>query len=181
MVSMSGPSYWPLVLAVAATLATPSRAQVATGVAARLQDAALREAIDTAFASDGRGVCLVARSGRLVLHRAHGRVADRGPKVTSATLFDIGTLAAPFTVAALLRLSMSGRLELTDPVARHLPDLPDDWHDVTVRDLVSHRAALPSDVSFVAGDAADRGRFVAHLLREPPRYRPGRYTGRARE
>lgn len=68
-------------------------------------------------------VALVARHGRIAHLRAYG-VADldsRAPMQTD-TIFRIASMSKPVASVALLMLAEEGKLRLTDPVARFLPE-----------------------------------------------------------
>ena len=89
----------------------------------------------------------VVKDGGVVLSRGYGvrRVGEPGP-VGDGTLFGIASNSKAFTGAALSILVEEGRVGWDDPVTRHLPELQmyDPWvsREITVRDLVTHRAGL---------------------------------------
>ncbi len=89
----------------------------------------------------------VVKDGDVVLSQGFGvrRVGEPG-LVTEDTLFGIASNSKAFTTAALSILVEEGRLAWDDPVTRHLPEFQmyDPWvsREITVRDLVTHRAGL---------------------------------------
>lgn len=89
----------------------------------------------------------VVKDGEVVLARGYGvrQVGEPGP-VTEDTLFAIASNTKAFTCAALAILVEEGRIGWDDPVTRHLPEfqMHDPWvtREMTVRDLVTHRAGL---------------------------------------
>ncbi len=92
----------------------------------------------------------VGRRGQLVRLRGYGTL-DHSPGSASATpftLFDLASLTKAIgTTTAVLVLAEEGRLELDDPVVRHLPEFSraDPRKDaVTLRDLLLHRGGLPA-------------------------------------
>ena len=95
-------------------------------------DAARLSRIDTHFAryvDDGRlagTTVAVARRDRVV-HLSHYGLADveAGRPVADDTLWRIYSMTKPITSVAALMLYERGLLELTDPVARHLPAFAD--------------------------------------------------------
>jgi len=94
------------------------------------------------------GVALaVVHDGRTVVARGYGvrRLGAPAP-VDEHTLFGIASNTKAFTCAALATLVEEGRLAWDDPVTKHLPafQMHDPWvtREVTVRDLVTHRAGL---------------------------------------
>jgi CubicO group peptidase (beta-lactamase class C family) len=98
------------------------------------------------FGVPGMAVAVV-KDGRVVLAKGYGvRRAGESAPVDADTLFGIASNTKAFTCAALSILVEEGKLAWDDPVTKHLPDfqMHDPWvtREVTVRDLVTHRAGL---------------------------------------
>ena len=96
----------------------------------------------------GLAVALV-QDGRVVFTKAYGvREIHKPAPATTRTLFAIGSTTKAMTAAGLAMLVDEGRLRWDDPVIRHLPAfvLSDPYltREVTVRDLVTHRAGMPN-------------------------------------
>ncbi len=86
----------------------------------------------------------VVKNGKVVLARGYGvRELGKPGKVDADTLFTIASNSKAFTVAALGMLVAQGRLHWDDPVTHYLKgfELNDPWvtHEITVRDLLTHR------------------------------------------
>ncbi len=66
-----------------------------------------------------------------------------GHEPDSDTQYRIGSLTKTFVAVLVMRLRDEGRLDLADPLARHLdaPEVP----DVTIAQLLSHTAGLASE------------------------------------
>ena len=98
------------------------------------------------FAVPGMAVAVV-KEGRVVHAKGYGvrRLGEPGA-VDADTLFGIASNTKAFTCAAISMLAEDGRLDWDDPVTRHLADFQmyDAWvtREVTLRDLVTHRAGL---------------------------------------
>jgi CubicO group peptidase (beta-lactamase class C family) len=91
----------------------------------------------------------VVKDGEVVFAKGYG-VLELG-KPDSAdenTLFAIGSTTKAMTAAALGILVDEGKLGWDDPVTKHLPWFqlrdPVVTREVTVRDLLTHRAGLPN-------------------------------------
>lgn len=115
-------------------------------------------------------VSLVARRGKLVHHQAIGmlRLEDRTPMPEEA-IFRIASMSKAVTSTAILMLHEEGRLLLTDPVSKFIPefkeaqvavsrgegtsefDLVPAQREITLRDLLTHTAGL----SYGAGPAEE--------------------------
>jgi CubicO group peptidase (beta-lactamase class C family) len=83
-------------------------------------------------------------------------------RATSTTVYRVGSVTKMFTAAAVLQLAEEGRLALTDPVSRHLPEYPSGAR-VTVGQLLSHCSGVPDYMSL--GERVMR-QLPASLTRE---------------
>jgi len=97
----------------------------------------------------GPGVAIaVVKDGRVVLSRGYGNLELGKPNaVDTQTLFAIGSATKAMTAVALGMLVDEGKINWDDPVTKHLPQfqLYDAYvsREITVRDLLTHRAGLP--------------------------------------
>src|SRR5882762_1620502 len=87
-------------------------------------DAALRADVDAEVIPGA--VVLVMRAGRLAFFESFG-YADRNSHrpMRLDSVFRIASMTKPITVVAALMLLEQGKLLLTDPVSRYLPELRD--------------------------------------------------------
>ncbi len=98
------------------------------------------------FAVPGLSVAVV-KDGRVAHAKGYGvRRVGEAAAVDADTLFGIASNTKAMTCAAISMLADEGRLDWDDPVTKHLPDFQmyDPWvtREVTLRDLVTHRAGL---------------------------------------
>ena len=114
--------------------------------AARLSEpealSAFRTFLDQASAADKfSGTALVAHDGKTVFEQAYG-FADRAKKSPNQldTQFRIGSMNKMFTAVAVMQLVQSGKVKLTDPLAKYLPDYTnkDVAAKVTIHHLLTH-------------------------------------------
>lgn len=91
-----------------------------------------------------QGSVLLAR-GDQVLHEKSYGFADLPTKRPNgkATRFKLISISKTLVTVAIMRLVENGKLALTDPVAKHLPDWPAAWSQVTVHDLLDHTSGIP--------------------------------------
>jgi CubicO group peptidase (beta-lactamase class C family) len=89
------------------------------------------------------GSALVARGGRVLLHKGYG-LADRARSrpYTAETLFDVASISKQFTAAAILKLEMEGKLRVEDPLGRFFPAAPADKAAITLHQLLTHTSGL---------------------------------------
>lgn len=96
-------------------------------------------------------VVLVGRHGKVVYRRAFGhRALVPSPEpMTVDTVFDMASVTkVAATATSILRLVEEGRVRLADPVGRYLPGFAAGGGaraEVTVEQLLTHRAGLPPD------------------------------------
>jgi CubicO group peptidase (beta-lactamase class C family) len=67
---------------------------------------------------------------------------------TPDTKFRLGSISKQFTASCILRLEEQGKLKVTDPVKKYLPDAPPAWDRITIHHVLSHTAGIPSFTSF---------------------------------
>lgn len=88
----------------------------------------------------------VVRDGKVLLEHGYGLRRLGGEAVDEHTLFAIGSTTKAMTAALIGMLVDEGKLDWDDPVTRHLPSFAVDdaylTHEITVRDLLTHRAGL---------------------------------------
>jgi D-alanyl-D-alanine carboxypeptidase len=130
----------------------PDTGEPTESVPGRLDDGAIARLLDDRLgkrAADSllSGAVLVAHDGRTVFGRAYG-IADRRRNTpnTIETKFTLASMGKMFTAIAIGQLVEQGRVALDSPIARYLPDYPNQGfaRTATVRHLLSHRSGLGS-------------------------------------
>lgn len=70
---------------------------------------------------------------------------DRRAPVTTAHLFQIGSISKSFVAVALLRLADQGKIDLDRPVLDFAPDMPIEDKRVTTAHIINHAAGFPGN------------------------------------
>lgn len=139
-------------LGASALLALPSPTRAQSIDPARVQwtvDSLLTASIETGQAAGI--VVVVARSGETLVLRGYGQAdVENDVPMTSEHVFPIASVTKQFTAAAVLKLVEQGKVELDDPITRHLPDAPTQGQPITIRQLLSHTSGM-QDVTEVPG------------------------------
>jgi CubicO group peptidase (beta-lactamase class C family) len=110
---------------------------------------------DTLRRWDVPGISIsIVKDGQVVLSRGYGvRDPRSGAPMTGSTLVPTASLTKAFTAVALGTLVDEGALTFDGPVRAYLPGftMPDAaaTHEVTIRDLLSHRSGLSGRNDFV--------------------------------
>ncbi len=125
----------------------------------------LTATIDEAIESDeiAGAVTLVSRRGKVVYFRAAGMMDQEAAKpMQRDTIFRIASMTKPITSVAAMMLLEEGRLLLTDPISKYIPEFkdpevlvvddadvePDDSKtvpaktEITVRHLLTHTSGI---------------------------------------
>ena len=152
----------------------------------------IQRAIDTEQISGA--VTVVARSGHVAHFEAHGLMdIEANASMRKDTIFPIASMTKPVTGVAILMLVEEGKVRLSDPVSRFIPEFRETKvamprsnaageedsiytvpakREVTVQDLITHTSGL------VSGGAGKRG-GVTRRAAQADRHRRG-LDGRAR-
>jgi len=121
-------------------------------------------------------VVVVGRGDAIVYHGAFGRRAvEPAPEpMTEDTIFDLASLTKVVaTTTSVMTLVEAGRIRLSDPVARFVPDFGRyGKNGITIRHLLTHtsglRPDLELDVEFHGADEA-----IRRAIEETPTAPPG--------
>jgi CubicO group peptidase (beta-lactamase class C family) len=140
-----------LVLGLASPLVLPSTPACAQTPDFGGMDAYVAKAVRD-WSVPGLAIAIV-KGDSVVYARGFGvRTLGRPETVDEHTLFSIGSTTKAFTVTALAMLVDEGKVALDDPVTRYVPEfrLSDPYvtHELTVRDLLTHRSGLPNTDQF---------------------------------
>lgn len=169
----------PLVLAIALA----PRADAASAARA---DAALARALQKLVTMPGGPpgvITLVQRGDRLDVHTAGvAQVGDGRPPATTDHM-RIASIAKAFSGAVALALVQHGTLGLDDTIGQRRPDLPMQWHGVTLRQLLNHTSGVPDFIDSEAAQNAIRNaptvppppRALLDFVQDRPLKNPGRY------
>ena len=105
------------------------------------------------------GTVLVAKDGQIIYEGSFGQ-ANKDYEVpnTLQTKFNIGSIGKTFTAVAVMQLVQSGKLKLSDPLSKYLPDAPFPEKDrITIHHLLIHTSGL--------GDYLEHEKYLGTLSR----------------
>ena len=147
---------------------TPDEVGLSAERLTRINDVVQRAMDDQAISG---AVTLVARRGKIAHFEAQGLMdIEDGTPMQQDTIFPIASMTKPITGVAVLMLVEEGRVRLTDPVSRFIPEFADPqmavWQgtsnrrtqgddapepytipanrEITIRDLMTHTSGLGS-------------------------------------
>ncbi|HJU26710.1 MAG TPA: serine hydrolase domain-containing protein, partial [Rhodanobacteraceae bacterium] len=93
---------------------------------------------------DGPGASLlVIKDGKAVVRRSYGYAnLEKRIRATPATNYRLASMTKQFTAAGILLLRQDGKLHLSDPIRKWLPELPPSDAGITLYDLLDHTGGL---------------------------------------
>ena len=137
--------------------------------------------IVTSYVTSGKfmGSVLVARGDQILLNKGYGSAnLEWNIPNDPSTKFRLGSLTKQFTAASILLLEERGKLSVSDPVKKYLPDAPAAWDKITLYNLLTHTSGIPSFTGFP--DYAESEPFattpanlVARFRDKPLEFEPG--------
>lgn len=102
----------------------------------------------------------VLQNGQILLARGYGVAGPDGQPVTTQTAFQIGSITKSFVALVILQLAAEGKLDLDDPVVRHVPTFRTASKSrsdrITIDHLVTHRSGLTT-LDGNSGNAEESG------------------------
>jgi CubicO group peptidase (beta-lactamase class C family) len=102
------------------------------------------DAVFSAFNKSTPGCAVgVARDGKPVFSKGYGMAdLEHGAPITPRTMFYMASVSKQFTALTVLMLAKEGRLALTDPVKKYIPELPPSADKITVYELLTHTSGV---------------------------------------
>jgi CubicO group peptidase (beta-lactamase class C family) len=116
----------------------------------------LTERVDKIFAEwdkiESPGCALaVIQNGEIIYKRGYGSAnLEHDIPIKPETIFDIGSTSKQFTALCILLLARQGKLNLDDPIQKHLPEMPLYEAPITVRHLVHHTSGIRDYLTLMA-------------------------------
>ena len=90
----------------------------------------------------GVGIAIVHK-GKIIREQGYGLAnVEHQVKVTPQTIFQSGSVGKQFTAALIVLLARDGKLNLQDPIEKHIDKLPAEWKGITIHHLLTHTSGL---------------------------------------
>jgi CubicO group peptidase (beta-lactamase class C family) len=97
------------------------------------------------YAKPGSPGCALAviKDGRVAYQQGYGLAnLEHSVPVLPSTVFNVGSMAKQFTAFAIALLEAEGKLSLDDDLHKHLPEMHDFGHRITLRHLMHHTSGM---------------------------------------
>ncbi len=86
---------------------------------------------------------LVMVDGKPALRKGYGMAdVEKGVKVTPDMIFRIASITKQFTAVAVLQLVQAGKVALTDPINKYVPDFDTQGKTISIENLLTHTSGL---------------------------------------
>jgi CubicO group peptidase (beta-lactamase class C family) len=91
------------------------------------------------------GISLAAvKNGKPLYVKSYGvATLEHDVPATPQTVYQIGSVGKQFTAVAVMMLADEHKLDLDDPLAKYLPEIPPSWGKVTLRLMLNHQSGIP--------------------------------------
>jgi CubicO group peptidase (beta-lactamase class C family) len=115
------------------------------------QDAARMDQIVQSYAANNSfmGSVLVARDAQVLFSKGYGSAnLEWNVPNSPSTKFRLGSVTKQFTAASILLLEERGKLSVSDPVKKYMPDAPAAWDKISIFHLLTHTSGIPNFTGF---------------------------------
>jgi len=116
----------------------------------------------------------VVRDGKILRTGGYGSSnLETDTPAGADTVYKMGSLSKQFLAAGLLVLVQDGKVGLDDPLTKYLPEVPEAWKPITIRNLLTHTSGIPRDspafdpLKLQSDDEVIRGVYSQPLLFSP--------------
>jgi CubicO group peptidase (beta-lactamase class C family) len=87
---------------------------------------------------------VVVRNNEIIKTANYGLSSvQHSVSVHKDTIFPIASMTKGFVGVAIMQLVEQGKIDLSESISSYLPDLPQQWQSITVRQLLTHTSGLP--------------------------------------
>ncbi|OXA81708.1 CubicO group peptidase, beta-lactamase class C family [Flavobacterium aquidurense] len=96
------------------------------------------------------GVALaVIKDGKVIYENYFGKAnLEENKAVDKNTAFKIFSTTKLITTVGVFQLIETGKLSLEDPISKYLDNLPKEWQEIQIKNLLTHSSGLPDVVQF---------------------------------
>lgn len=86
----------------------------------------------------------VVKNDKIIFQKYYGREnLESDKKVDSNSLFRVYSTTKLITNVAVFQLIEKGQLSLEDKISKYVDNLPKEWQDVKIKNLLSHSSGIP--------------------------------------
>ncbi|GMN10722.1 hypothetical protein MTsPCn9_23030 [Croceitalea sp. MTPC9] len=91
------------------------------------------------------GAVGIMQNGEVIYSKAFGLASlEYQVPNTTETIFNVGSVSKQFTAMGIVLLQEKGLLSIDDDIRKHLPEMPDFGHTITIRHMLHHTSGMRS-------------------------------------
>jgi CubicO group peptidase (beta-lactamase class C family) len=112
----------------------------------------------------------IVRDGKIIKNATYGVAnLENNIPATAESIFSINSITKAFTGVAIMQLAEAGKLKVTDPLSKHLDNLPAEWQPITLQQVLSHISGLPDmdDADGMIMGKGDEQLAMAEITKQP--------------
>ncbi len=122
---------------------------------------------------------LVVKRGKTLFRGGIGLAnIDQEDIITPEHLFRIGSITKTFTAVAILQLAEQGKLNISDPIQKYLPEYPTQGQEISIEHLLTHTSGIKTysgmtEVAHLQHTAATPKQIIKVFKDAPMEFSPG--------
>ncbi len=98
----------------------------------------------------------VIQHGKVVKLKSYGTSnLENSVPATNESMFSINSCTKAFVGVAVMQLQEEGKLNVNDPISKYLDDLPSEWKNLKIKQLLSNISGLPNIIDEYENVLAD--------------------------
>ena len=100
----------------------------------------------------------VVKNDKIIFQKYYGREnLESDKKVDANSLFRVYSTTKLITNVAVFQLIENGQLSLEDKISKYVDNLPKEWQDVKIKNLLSHSSGIPDFARYedISADASN--------------------------
>lgn len=85
----------------------------------------------------------ILKNGEIIYKKGYGiSNLEYNIAINPGSIFHVASIAKQFVAAAIIRLSLEGKLSLEDDIRKYIPEVPDFGHKITFNHLLHHTSGI---------------------------------------
>jgi CubicO group peptidase (beta-lactamase class C family) len=85
----------------------------------------------------------ILKDGKIIYERGYGMSnLEYNIAISPSSIFHIASISKQFAAAALVKLSLEGKLSLNDDIRKYIPEVPDFGQTITFNHLIHHTSGI---------------------------------------
>ncbi|GEM45592.1 serine hydrolase domain-containing protein [Deinococcus cellulosilyticus] len=139
----------------------------------------LSQLIDTLHDTQAfMGTVIITQKGKTTFEKSVGLAnLEKSIPNTSDTVYRVASITKSFVGVAVLKLQEEGKLKVTDPLSKYLPDYP-NGENITLHHLITHTSGIfnyfeRTDLASLRKERPSLEEFTKKFANEPVNFAPG--------